>query len=75
MNCLCRWKKGKARFTYGLPRFLFLLFPGLLAAPFASEGLFQTLLFTWLEVKRVALDFFNDIFGLHLALEAAEGIL
>ena len=33
MNCLCRWKKGKARFTYGLPRF----FIPALSGPFCGS--------------------------------------
>jgi hypothetical protein len=72
MNCLCvPENKGKARFIHGLPRFLFLLFPGLFAAPFTSKGLLQAHLFARLQIKRMALDFFNDVFRLHLALEAA----
>jgi hypothetical protein len=57
------------------PLVLFLLFTGLFTAPFAGQCLFQALFFTRLQIEGVALDLFNDVFGLHLALETAEGIL
>lgn len=58
-----------------LPRFhLFLLFACLFTAALTSQGLLQALLLTWLQVEGMALHFFNNVFSLHLALEAAEGI-
>ena len=57
-----------------LPWLLFLLFAGLFAAPLASQCLLQAHLFTRLQIKGVALDLFNDVFRLHLALESAERI-
>ena len=54
---------------------LILLFTDLLTIPFASQCFFHTLLFTWLQIKRMTLDFLDDVFGLHLALEAPQGIL
>jgi hypothetical protein len=47
----------------------------LLPVPFAGECCFDPLLFTWLQVKGMTLDFFNDVFGLHLALETAQRVL
>ena len=58
-----------------LPWLLFLLFAGLFAAPLASQCLLQAHLFTRLQIKGVALDLFNDVFRLHLALEAAQSVL
>jgi len=47
----------------------------LLPVPLAGECCFDPLLFTWLQVKGMTLDFFNDVFGLHLALETAQRVL
>jgi hypothetical protein len=47
----------------------------LLPVPFAGESGFDPLLFTWLQVKGMPLDLFNDVFGLHLALETAQRVL
>jgi hypothetical protein len=43
----------------------------LLAVALAGESLFRPALLTGLQVERVPLDFFYDIFLLHFALEAA----
>ena len=56
-------------------RRLVLLFTHLLAITFASERLFHALLLAWLQIEGVTLDLFDDVFRLHLALEAAQGIL
>jgi hypothetical protein len=39
-----------------------------------GQGLLDPLLFTWLQIKRVPFDFFDDVFLLHFSLEAAKGI-
>ena len=51
-----------------------LLFTNLLAVAFARKRLFHALLFTWLQVKGVTLYFFDNVLGLYLAFEAAQGI-
>ncbi len=58
----------------GLRRDLVLLLTNLLAIAFASQRFFDTLLFTGLQIKRVPLYFLDDVFGLHFAFEAAQGI-
>lgn len=75
MNCSCSCENKEAALCGSLPLVLFLLFTSFFAAPFAGQCLFQALLFTRLQIEGVALDLFNDVFGLHLALETAEGIL
>ena len=54
---------------------LILLLADFLAIALASKRLFHTLLFTWFQIKRVALDFLDDVFRLHLALKAAQCVL
>ena len=54
---------------------LILLLADLLAIALASERFFHALLFTRLQIKRVTLNFLDDVFGLHLALKAPQGIL
>ena len=51
-----------------------LLFANFLAGALTSQRSLDTLLFTGLQVKGVAFDFFNNVFLLHLALETAQGI-
>src|SRR5688572_32866738 len=49
-------------------------FPALLfSASLTSEGLFRPALVTRLQIERVLLDILDDIFLLHLPLEAAQG--
>jgi len=49
-------------------------FPALLfSTAFTSEGLFRPALVTRLQIERVLLDILDDIFLLHLPLEAAQG--
>jgi hypothetical protein len=55
--------------------FLFRVSATLLPVPLASERCFDALLFTWLQVKGMPLDFLNDVFGLHFALEPAQRVL
>jgi hypothetical protein len=73
-------QKGEA----GFPRFARFCFSGgplfrvsatLLPVPFAGESGLNPLLFTWLQVKGMPLDLFDDVFGLHLALETAQRVL
>ena len=54
---------------------LVLLFPNLLAIALASQRFFYALFLAWLQIKGVALDFFDDVFSLYFALETAQGIL
>ena len=54
---------------------LVLLFAHFLTIPLPGERLFDTLFFARLQIEGVALDLFDDVFGLYLALEAAQGIL
>gem|GEM_PF-4848245 len=54
---------------------LILLFTNLLAIALARQRFLHALLFTWFQVERVTLDFLDDVFGLHLALKAPQGIL
>ena len=56
-------------------RVLVLLLTNLLTITLASKCFFHALLFTWFQIKRVTLDFLDDVFGLHLALKAPQGIL
>src|SRR5437868_950350 len=63
-------RRGKPVSTRSLRRF----FAGLFAAPFAGQRLLHALLFTRLQVIRVPLYLFDDVFRLHLAFEAAERI-
>jgi hypothetical protein len=74
------WKLWKS-LVDGLPllpvtsRRLILLLTNLLAITLTRQRFFYTLLFTWFQIKRVTLDFLDDVFGLHLALKATERIL
>jgi hypothetical protein len=51
-----------------------LLFANFLASALASERGFYAFLLAGFQVKRVALDLFNDVFLLHFALEAAQSV-
>ena len=53
---------------------LVLLSPKLLAEPFAGERLFCATLFSRLHVIAMLLNFLDDVFLLHFALETAQGI-
>ena len=54
---------------------LVLLLTDFLAIALACERFFDAFLFTGLQIKRVTLDFLDNVFSLHFALEAAQGIL
>ena len=54
---------------------LFLFLADLLAGTLTSQRGLDTLLFTGLKVKGVALNLLDDVFGLHLTLETAQSIL
>jgi hypothetical protein len=54
---------------------LILLLTDLLAITLACKRFFHALLFTGLQIKRVTLDFLDNVFSLHLALKAPQGIL
>ena len=47
----------------------------LLPVPLAGKCCFDPLLFTWLQVKGMTLDFFDDVFGLHLSFETPQRAL
>jgi hypothetical protein len=53
---------------------LILLFAHFLAGTLASQRRLNALFFSGFQVERVALDLFNYVFLLHLALETAQGI-
>jgi hypothetical protein len=46
----------------------------LLPVPFPGKSGFNPHLFTRLQIERMPLDLFNDVFLLHLALKATEGV-
>jgi hypothetical protein len=52
-----------------------LFFARFLTSAFASERGLNTLFFAGLQVKGVALNLLDDVFLLHLALEAAQSVL
>jgi hypothetical protein len=54
---------------------LVLLLTDLLAITLASERFFYALLFARFQIKRVTLNFLDNVFRLHLALKAAQSIL
>lgn len=54
---------------------LVLFLADLFAIALACEGFLHALLFAGLQVKGVALDFFDDVFLLNLTLEATKGVL
>jgi hypothetical protein len=54
---------------------LVLLFTDLLAVPLSSQRFLYPPLLTRLQVKRVALDLLDNVFGLHFALEAPQSVL
>ncbi len=58
----------------GLPTALILLFANLLARALASQRGLYTFLFTGFQVKGVAFYFFDNVFLLHFALEAAQSV-
>jgi hypothetical protein len=47
----------------------------LLPVTFAGKSSLDPFFFSWFQVERMPLDFFNDVFLLHFSLEATEGIL
>ncbi len=53
---------------------LVLLFSDLLTVALTSQRLFHALFLARLQIEGMPLDLFNDVFGLYLAFEAAEGI-
>jgi hypothetical protein len=53
---------------------LVLFLANLLPIPLASQRLFHALFLTRLQVERMPLNFLDYVFGLNLALKAAEGI-
>jgi hypothetical protein len=62
--------KRTNRFEY-----LVLFFPYLLAVALTCQRFLHAFLFTRLQVKRMTLNFLDDVFCLHLSLKTAQGIL
>ncbi len=60
---------------YRPPVHLVLFFTDLFAITLACECFFDALLLAWLQIKGVALDLFDNVFGLNLALETPKSIL
>jgi len=58
----------------GSPLNLVLFFPRFLAAALARQSFFYALLLARLQVKGVTLDLLDNVFLLHLALEATQRI-
>ena len=54
---------------------LILLLTDLLTITLTCKRFFHTFLFTGLQIKRVTLDFLDDVFSLHFALEAPQCVL
>jgi hypothetical protein len=54
---------------------LVLFLADLLTITLASQRFFHALFLAWLQVEGVAFNFLDDVFGLHLAFEAAQRIL
>src|SRR5438309_3287125 len=54
---------------------LILLSAGLFPGALSRQRFFYSALRTWLQVERVTLHFLDDVLGLNLALEPAQGIL
>ena len=55
--------------------FLVSFHPGLLANSLAGQGFFYSPLLAGFQIERVALDLFDDVFLLDLALESAKSVL
>lgn len=53
---------------------LVLFLTNFLSITFPSERFFDALLLAWLQIEGVTLDLFDDVFGLHFALEAAQSV-
>jgi hypothetical protein len=54
---------------------LVLFFPDLLAIALPRQRFLDSLLLAWFQVEGVALDLFDNVLGLYLALETAQSIL
>ena len=54
---------------------LVLLFAHLLTVALTGERFLHALLLAWLQVEGVTLYLFDDVFGLHFALETAQSVL
>ena len=71
---ICQDQKAAAR-ERRPPEGLILFLASLFTAALTSQGFFNALFFARLQIEGMTLHFFNDVFRLNLALEAAEGIL
>jgi hypothetical protein len=64
------------RFAGRSARIVLLDFPAtLLPVPLPGKSLLHTQLLTRLQIERMTLYFFNNVFLLHLPLKAAKGVL
>ena len=81
MKSLLQLEMVGARFEQGRPgkerpfTALVLFFARFLASPLACESSLNTLFLAGLQIKGVALDLLDNVFLLHLALEAAQSVL
>src|SRR6185437_7258623 len=66
--------KAKAATTGSRPHCLFLFFACFLTAALARQCFLHPFLLTGLQVKGVTFHFLNDVFLLHLPLEATQGV-
>jgi hypothetical protein len=53
---------------------LFNFTPTLFPVPLSGKSRLNPFFFAWLQIERMALDFFNDVFLLHFPFEAPEGV-
>ena len=66
-----RCPEAAAQFVCDLIGFL----ANLLSSALSRQGLLYPALRTWLQVERVALHFFDNVFRLNLPLETTEGVV
>jgi hypothetical protein len=68
-------KKGEALAIRSACWLVLFDFPAtFLPVPFARQRLLDPQFLTWLQIEGMTLDLFNDVFLLHLPLEAPEGV-
>jgi hypothetical protein len=79
LRLLCSPKTWRARLNRGArrsgSRILFDLPATLFPVTLPGESCLDTFFFSRLQIKRMPLDFFNDVFLLHFSFEATEGVL
>ena len=68
-------KKGRRTRQRPLGLRSVLLFAYFFSGTLAGQGLLHPAFLAWLQIVGVTLHFLNDVFGLNLALETAQGVL